>query len=218
MTDVSPPPPPPSAAPPPAGAGLLTPSGPSPIQMDLNSPLEVANWRVIGNPIMAIPHFLYLFVLGIVVNVITVIAWFSILFTGTYPESMYDFVAGVMRYQWRVATFYLFMREPYPEFGVKGTLADPGGDPATFSITYPGELSRGLIFIKWLLAIPAFVVLFVYILGVYVALIVAFFTVLFTGKWPETWKAYTIRVMRYAFKVNAYYSLMTDVYPGFTVE
>jgi hypothetical protein len=218
MTDVSPPPPPPSASPPPAGAGLLTPSGPSPIQMDLVAPLEVANWRVIGNPILAIPHLIYLGVLSLVVGVITVIAWFSILFTGKYPESMYDFAAGVMRYQWRVVSYYYFMREPYPAFGTQGTLADPGGDPATFSITYPGELSRGLIWIKWLLAIPAFVVLFVYILGVYVALIVAFFTVLFTGKWPENWRAYTIRVMRYSFKVNAYYNLMTDVYPGFTVE
>jgi hypothetical protein len=190
----------------------------SPITMDLDAPLEVDNWRVIGNPIMAIPHFLYLFVLGIVAGAITFIAWFSILFTGKYPESMFDFTAGVMRYQWRVSTFYFFMRTPYPEFGVKGTLADPGGDPATFSITYPQELSRGLIFIKWLLAIPAFLVLFVYILGVYVALIVAFFTVLFTGKWPENWRAYTIRVMRYAYKVNAYYNLMTDVHPGFSVE
>jgi len=210
---VSQPPPPP-----PGGAYPVQQDTVSPITMDLVAPLEVANWRVIGNPIMAIPHFLYLFVLGIVVNVITFLAWFAILFTGKYPESMFDFTAGVMRYQWRVSTFYFFMREPYPAFGTQGTLADPGGDPATFSITYPQNLSRGLIFIKWLLAIPAFLVLFVYILGVYVAMIVAFFTVLFTGKWPETWRAYTIRVMRYAFKVNAYYSLMTDVYPGFAVE
>lgn len=197
----------------------MTPSGPSPIQMDLNAPLEVANWRVIGNPIMAIPHLIWLGILQFAVSFVTFLAWFSILFTGKYPEGMFKFAAGVMRYQWRVLTFYYFMREPYPTFALTDTLADPGDDPATLSITeYPQTLSRGLIFIKFILAIPAFIVAFVYILGVYVALLVAFFSVLFGGKWPENWKHYTIRVMRYVYKVNLYVNLMTDVYPGFSVD
>lgn len=213
MTDVSPPPPPP-----PSGGGLLTPSGPSPVQIDLDSPLEIANWRAIGNPIMAIPLMVYLYVLQIVVGVISVIAWFSILFTGEYPESMFDFVVGVMRFQWRASTYYLFMREPYPTFTLENQLADPGGDPASLSMTRPQNLSRGLIWIKWLLVIPAYFVLFVYAIGAMVALVIAFFTVLFTGKWPESWRNYVIRVARYSYKVTTYYNLMTDVYPGFTVE
>lgn len=186
--------------------------------MDLDAPLEIANWRAIGNPILAIPLMVYLYVLQIVVGIITVIAWFSILFTGEYPESMYDFVVGVMRFQWRASTYYLFMREPYPTFTLENQLVDPGGDPATISIARPQNLSRGLIWIKWLLAIPAFFVLFVYGIGAVVALVIAFFTVLFTGKWPESWRNYVIRVARYSYKVNMYYNLMTDVYPGFSVE
>ncbi|HVB93431.1 MAG TPA: DUF4389 domain-containing protein [Acidimicrobiales bacterium] len=178
----------------------------------------MARWRVIGNPIMAIPLFIWLYLLQIAFGIVTFIAWFAILFTGKFPESMFDFCAGVMRYQWRVSTFYLFMREPYPTFSVVSTTADPGDDQATFSITYPEKLSRGLIFIKWLLVIPVFIVLFVYGIGALIALIVAFFTVLITGKYPESWKSYLIRVMRLGYRANAYYNLMTDVYPGFSIQ
>jgi hypothetical protein len=92
----------------------MAPANPNPIQLNLNAPLKVARWRVIGNPIMAIPHIIVLYVLNLVLSVITFIAWFAILFTGTYPPGMFDLAAGIMRYQWRVGTFYLFMREPYP--------------------------------------------------------------------------------------------------------
>jgi hypothetical protein len=189
-----------------------------PVQMDLGSPLAVARWRVIGNPIMAIPLALYLYLLSIAVSVVTFIAWFAILFTGKYPESMFGFAAGVMRYQWRLGTFYLFMREPYPTFSLVTTTADPGDDPATFSIPYPQKLSRGLIFIKWLLVIPVLFVLFVLGIGAYVVLLIGFFAVLFTGKWPEGMRKYMIGVARLSFRANAYTNLMTDVYPGFSTQ
>jgi hypothetical protein len=185
--------------------------------MDLVSPLEVARWRVIGNPIMAIPLAIWMYLVGIAAGVVTFIAWFAILFTGKYPEGMFDFTAGVMRYQWRVLSFYYFMKEPYPSFTIETTTADPGGDQATFSIAYPQHLSRGLIFVKWLLGIPVFIVLFVYLIGAGLSLLVGFFAVLFTGKWPEGLKTYIIKVVRLAFKANAYHNLMTDVYPGFSL-
>src|ERR1700734_2726098 len=108
---------------------MTTPMAPTPasaIQQDLNAPLTVARWRVTGNPIMAIPHFILLYILGAVLGVITFIAWFAILFTGNYPPGLFDFAAGVMRYQWRVGTFYLFMRESYPAFGLPSGPGDPG--------------------------------------------------------------------------------------------
>lgn len=203
--------------PPPGGGYPIPPDGTGPIQMELVSPLEVARWRVIGNPIMAIPLAIWLYLVGIAAGVVTFIAWFAILFTGKFPESMFDFNAGVMRYQWRVLTFYYFMREQYPSFTIETTTADPGGDPATFSIEYPQHLSRGLIFIKWLLVIPVFIVLLVYLIGAMLALLVGFFAVLFTGKWPEGLKTYIIKVVRLGFKANAYHNLMTDVYPGFSL-
>jgi Domain of unknown function (DUF4389) len=196
----------------------MAPSPPSAIHLDLNAPLTVARWRVIGNPIMAIPHFILLYILGLVLNVITFIAWFAILFTGNYPAGLFDVAAGIMRYQWRVGTFYLFMREPYPAFGLPSGPVDPGDDPATFSIVRPERLSRGLIFIKWLLIIPVIIVLFVLGIGAFVAAVIAFFAVLFTGKWPEGLRNYVVGVARLSVRTNAYHYLMTDVYPGFSTQ
>ena len=80
-----------------------------------------------------------------------------------------------MRYQWRVGTFDLFMRVPYPTFGLPSGPADPGDDPAIFSIVRPEGLSRGLIFVEWLLILPVVIVLFVLGVGAFVALVIAFF-------------------------------------------
>jgi hypothetical protein len=200
---------------------MTAPMAPTPlsaIQLDLNAPPTVARWRVIGNPIMAIPHFILLYILSLVLNIITFIAWFAILFTGNYPPGLFDVAAGVMRYQWRVVTFYLFMREPYPAFGLPSGPVDPGDDPAIFSIIRPVKLSRGLIFIKWLLIIPVLVVAFVLGIGAFFALVIAFFAVLFTGKWPEGLRTYVIGVARLGARLNAYHYLMTDVYPGFSTQ
>jgi hypothetical protein len=189
-----------------------------PVQFELDAPLKVARWRVIGNPIMAIPHFIYLALLGIVLAIFTLIAFFAILFTGAYPRGMFNFSTGVVRYQWRVVSFALFMREPYPSFSLPSGERDPGSDPATFSIPYPQKLSRGLPFAKSYLIYPNYIVLFFLLVGAYVVLVLAWFAVLFTGKWPEGMRKYVVNVMRWNFRISTYVLLMTDAYPPFSLS
>jgi hypothetical protein len=173
---------------------------------------------VIGNPIMAIPHFIYLALLGIVLGIFTLIAFFAILFTGAYPRGMFNFSTGVVRYQWRVVSFALFMREPYPSFSLPSGERDPGSDPATFSIPYPQKLSRGLPFAKSYLIYPNYIALFFLLVGAYVVLVLAWFAVLFTGKWPEGMRKYVVNVMRWNFRISTYVLLMTDAYPPFSLS
>jgi hypothetical protein len=195
------------------------PSAVNPVQVSLDSPLEIDRWRAIINPIMAIPHLIFLYILTAVLGVITFIAWLSILFTGEYPPGMFDFAVGVLRYQWRVYTFYMFRRESYPAFTVVNGPNDPGDDPAKFSTQLASPpRNRMTVLFRFLLCIPVFVVLFVYGIGAYISLIIAWFTVLFTGTWPESQWNFVLRVVRYAYRAVTYYYLMTDVYPGFSVE
>jgi hypothetical protein len=105
-------------------------------------------------------------------GVVTLIAWWTILFTGNYPEQMFGFAVGVIRFQWRVGTSCTFMLEPYPSFSLVSTSADPGDDPATFSLPHPQNLGRGLIFIKVSLLIPVVFVLFILGIGAHVALVI----------------------------------------------
>ena len=126
----------------------------------------------------------------------------------------------ILRYQWRATSYLAFMREPYPpfDFTATATAADPGPDPARFSVAYPERLSRLLIFVKWLLIIPhVFALFFVGIAAFFVA-IASFFAVLFTGRWPEGMRTFLIGTFRWSTRVTAYAYLMTDVYPPFSLE
>ena len=189
-----------------------------PVQLDLESPLEMARWRPLVHWLLAIPHFIVVQVLGYVQCALVIIAWFAILFTGNIPKGLFDFMVMIMRYQWRTNSYALFMRESYPPFAFDAQNIDPGDDPARVSVEYPERLSRGLIFIKWLLVIPHVIALLFVFIGGFFVLIAGFFAVLFTGRWPEGMRNYLIGATRWGTRVSAYFYLMTDVYPPFSLE
>jgi hypothetical protein len=134
------------------------------------------------------------------------------------PEGLFGFNAMVLRYQWRVGSYVMFMREDYPEFAFPTEEQDPATEPARLSVESAAKLSRGLIFVKWLLAIPHYIVLFVLYIAVYVVVIIAFFVVIFTGSWPAGMRDFVVGVMRWSARVNAYILLMTDQYPPFSLD
>ena len=192
---------------------------PYPVSLELLAPLEVARWRPLVHWLLSIPYYIVLYVLQIAVGVVTLIAWFAILFTGNIPRGMFDFMVSVNRFAWRFSSYYFFLREPYPPFDVSGPATDPGTDPPTrFSVEYPDHLSRGLIFVKWLLALPHYIVLVFLFIGLAVANLIGFFAVLITGQWPEGLRNFIVGAHRWGYRVVAYVYLLTDVYPPFRLE
>jgi hypothetical protein len=189
-----------------------------PVQVELESPLEVARWRPLVHWLLAIPQFVVVYIVNSVLGLLAFIAWFAILFTGNIPKGLFDFMAMAFRYQWRVTSYLYFMRESYPPFEFDALNLDPGTDPARLSVEYPERLSRGLIFIKILLVIPHLIALaFVGIAALFVG-IAAFFAVLVTGRWPEGMRTFLVGTVRWSTRVSAYFYLMTDVYPPFSLE
>ena len=189
-----------------------------PVMVDLNAPLEVARWRPLVHWLLAIPHFFVMSALNFLTGVLTFIAFFAILFTKKYPEPMFNLVVMAYRYQWRVNSYVLFMRESYPPFEFDAVANDPGTDPAVFTIPYPNELNRWLPLVKVLLAIPHFFVLMFLMFGAFFAWIGAFFGVLFTGKYPEGIRGFMVGVVRYQFRVMSYVALLRDEYPPFGIK
>jgi hypothetical protein len=189
-----------------------------PATLELDAPLEVANWRPLVHWFLAIPHYFVLYALKIFATVLTFIAFFAILFTKKFPESMFNVIAMYYRYEWRVNTYVGFMRESYPPFAFETMHDDPGSDPAKLWIAYPTEMNRWLPLVKWLLAIPHIVVLAVRIIALVFVGLAQLFVVLFTGRLNERIRAYGIDVHRYQFRVNSYISLMRDEYPPFAIR
>src|SRR3954468_14800702 len=91
--------------------------GPSyPATFTFDPPEKVANWRPLVNWLLAIPHFVILYGLQILSEVVSVISWFVIVITGALPEGLANIQTLYMRYELRTYTFALFMREEYPPF------------------------------------------------------------------------------------------------------
>jgi Domain of unknown function (DUF4389) len=89
--------------------------------------------------------------------------------------------------------------------------------PVAIEVSYTPELNRWLPLVKWLLAIPQFIALFFVGIGAFFVLIYAFFAVLFTGRWPRGAFDYVVGTMRWSYRVFAYYHLMVDPYPPFSL-
>jgi hypothetical protein len=187
--------------------------------------------------LLAIPHYVLLFFLFIAVAVTTVISGFAILFTGRYPRSLFDFAVGVLRWAWRVS-FYAYSAlgtDRYPPFTLQRT-----DYPADFDVVYPEHLSRGLVLVKWwLLAIPHYIIVGAItgstwtlwsgtdagtgsrgatasLLGALV--IISALTLLFTGTYPRPMFDFIMGLNRWVWRVVAYTTLLTDVYPPFRLD
>lgn len=204
---------------PPNGGATTLASDPSyPVTAGLDSALEVARWRVIGNFILAIPHMIFLYALQLVAEVLLIVGWFAVVFTGRLPPGIGHFVAGVHRYQWRVTTFIFFLREPYPAFTVPSGYPEPGGDPAWLNIIPAQRYSRLAVIFRIILVIPHLLFGIVLTIALYLGMIVGFFAVLITGRWPAELRKFVVGVEFWAARVNAWYSLLAEPYPPFTIK
>jgi hypothetical protein len=161
--------------------------------------------------LLAIPHYVVLYFLQLVFSVVTLIAFFAILFTGRYPRGLWDFGMLYVRWNARVAAYVTLMRDEYPPFGNDDY-------PVLFQLDYPERLSRWKIFVKWLLVIPHLVVLTLLGVAAGVVIFIAWWAILFTGRYPRGMFDFVTGVFRWSNRVVVYPYLFTDAYPPFTLD
>jgi Domain of unknown function (DUF4389) len=195
-------------------------SMPYPAAFSFDPPEKIANWRPLVHWLLVIPHFIVLYVLGLVSQIVGVVSWFIILFTGALPDGLANLQAMYLRYSTRTYTYAAFMREEYPPFAFDTAAADPGDDPRVRVDLVPELASRNRLTVAFriILAIPQFIVLAVLGLVAGVAMLIAFFAVLFTGHWPDGLRDFVVKVFRWNLRVQAYFLLLTDTYPPFALD
>jgi hypothetical protein len=183
-----------------------------PLVFDVEYPEKLSRWLIFVKGLLAIPHLIILYALMAVAGAVTVVAWFAILFTGRYPKGLFDFVVGINRWQNNVDAYVLLLRDEYPPFSLSA-----GQYPVTFDIEYPERLSRLLIFVKWLLIIPHLIVVLFLVIVYGITLVIAWFAILFTGRYPKGMFDFAVGLLRWGARINAYYMLMRDDYPPFSL-
>ena len=206
-----------------------------PVHVDSTTEPVASRWLWLVKWLLAVPHYIVLAFLWIAFAVLSIVAFFAILFTGSYPRAIFDFNVGVMRWSWRVA-YYAYgalATDRYPPF----TLAEVPDYPTHLQVDYPQHLSRGLVLVKWwLLAIPHYLIL-AFIVGgsrwafednrwryvdspglVGLLAFIAAVVLLFTGSYPRPIYDLLLGLNRWVLRVAAYVALMTDQYPPFRLD
>ncbi len=200
---------------------------------------QLSRWLWVVKWLLAIPHYIVLFFLWIAFVVLTIVAFFAILFTGRYPRGIFDFNLGVLRWTWRVSyySYGALGTDRYPPF----TLDEVPDYPATLDVAYPERLSRGLVLVKWwLLAIPQYILVGIFVGGsgsaagraqdwggwhwwyegglILTLVLFAGVALLFMARYPRGLFDFVLGLDRWVVRVVAYAGLMTDAYPPFRLD
>jgi Domain of unknown function (DUF4389) len=137
-----------------------------------------------------------------------------ILFVQLYPRWWFDFALELTRFGYRVTAYLLLLTDQYPS-----TVEEQS---VKLDVDYPNvknDLNRWMPLVKWLLAIPHYIILFFLGVATFFVAIIAWFAILATGHYPRTLFDFIVGVSRWGLRVNAYaFLLVTDRYPPFSLR
>ncbi len=207
----------------------------SPVVLQARLDPALTRWQWLVKWLLAIPHVIVLAFLFVAFAVLTVVAGVAILFTGRYPRGIFAFNLGVLRWSWRVSYYAStggIGTDRYPPFRLG---ADPEY-PAALDVAYPERMSRPLVLVKWLLAVPHLLLVALFLgwagwdggsdnadvlastglLGLLV--VFAGVALLFTRRYPRPLFDLVVGLNRWVYRVVAYAALMTDTYPPFRLD
>jgi hypothetical protein len=136
-----------------------------------------------------------------------------LVFRQKYPRWWFDWNLNLMRFSNRVTAYLALLDDRYPSTDEEQSVH--------LDFPYPDarQMNRWLPLVKWLLAIPHYFVLLFLGVGAILAIVAAWFAILFTGAYPHSLFAYVVGVLRWTNRVNGYaFTLITDQYPPFSLN
>ncbi|MBC7597171.1 MAG: DUF4389 domain-containing protein [Kineosporiaceae bacterium] len=194
---------------------------------------QLSRWLWLFKMLLAIPHFVILALLWVPFIITTLFAGIAILLTGRYPQKVFDFNVGVLRWNWRVG-FYVYAAlgtDKYPPF----SLTEQADYPAHLDIDYDDHPSRGSVPLRWLMAIPHLVIVAL-VVGdllslnestdtvagafsiVNVLVVIAGVFLLVTSRYPRPLFDLILGINRWVYRVAAYVAFMRAEYPPFRLD
>lgn len=185
----------------------------TPVVYEQDPPLQRSRLTVFFRGILVIPQVIFAWFYSIGVIVVVILAWFVLLFTGRWPAGMYNFVTGGLRYFTRVYGYMLLVCDQYPPFD-----GDEHPDYPVRLVIGPAQesYSRLTVFFRLILAIPIFILQYIFELWLIVVTVGIWFVAVIMGKTgPGLMEAMRIPMSYYA-RSTAYIYLVTDRWPPIT--
>ncbi len=183
-----------------------------PVQLDVEYPEGPRNrLTTFFRLILMIPIVIVAVLAALGAGVLSLAMLLMILFRKKYPRWWFDFNLELYRFSTRVNAYAGLLRDEYP--------STDEDQAVSVEISYPdaeGQLNRFMPLVKWLLAIPHYIVLYVLSICALVVTVIAWFAILIVGRYPRGLFNFSVGVMRWDARVNAYMALLTtDRYPPF---
>jgi Domain of unknown function (DUF4389) len=187
-----------------------------PISFDADPVLEGRNrLTTFFRGIVAIPWQIVQYFYGIVAEIAAIIAWFAIVFTGRYPEGLYNFNVGFLRMSTRVNGFYYLLNDEWPPFGGE----EAPDYPVRVGVAPPlDQYSRLKTGLRFIFAIPVLLLAIVQGVILFVCTIIAWFAILFTGRLSEGLFNPMRSASAYMARAGGYLLLLTEDWPPFSYE
>ena len=186
------------------------PQAPHPIRLVVFDDLKRSRLTVFFRILLLIPHLAWQYVWGFVIALCVIVNWFAVLITGRTPEDMHQLLARALRYRTHVLSYTLLVSNPYPTFF--GRL---GSHPVDLEIDGPDPQRRVVTFFRLILAIPALVVAYVFLLVMTFVAFIGWFVALVIGRMPKGMRDLSAYCLRYEAQTFGYLMILTDRYPSF---
>lgn len=165
---------------------------------------------------IVLPHAFLLGFVGIWGAILSFVAFWVVLFTGKYPQSMFEFQVGMMKWGNRLQARVSNLVDGYPPFGVKAS-----EEYTDLQVPYPEKISRGLVLLRVLFGaiyvyLPHGFILMFRQMFVGILVFFSWWIVLFTGEYPKSFHDWAVGQIRWSNRIALYMGFMTDKYPPFT--
>lgn len=163
-----------------------------------------------------IPHAFLLSIVGIGSGVLNFLAFWVVLFTGEYPQSWFEFQVKYIKWGMRVNASFMNLVDGYPAFGLSG---DHEG--VQMDVAYPPGVSRGSLLIRTIFGfiyviLPHMFLIYFRMIWSMILGFLAWWVILFTGSYPESWHTFNVGTLRWSNRVSLYMAFMIKDYPPFS--
>ena len=190
-----------------------------PATITVQSPPSMDRWRPLVQWILAVPHLIIAGAMEYLAGALAIVSWFAILFTGRLPKGLADFQIMILRYSMKAELYAGFMHDQYPSFDFRQSNNDPEPSPVSINVEPMLEgRNRLTVGLRLFIASPALLFAFAISIVGAICWFLAFFAVLFTGRWPDGLRNWVMALNRVGLRFETYALLLNDEYPPFATD